>query len=42
MTVVCCTDLGSEKHEVTGGLSTSGLWNQQVLCMHEPSHFSGS
>ena len=26
-----CTDLGSKKHEITTGLSSSGLWDQQVL-----------
>ena len=34
MTVVWYTDLGSEEHEISGGLGTSGLWNQQVVCMH--------
>ena len=26
-----CTDLGSKKHEITTGLTSSGLWDQQVL-----------
>ena len=31
---VCCsffTDLGSKEHEITTGLSSLGLWDQQVL-----------
>ena len=28
---VFCSDLGSKKHEITTGLSSSGLWDQQVL-----------